>query len=440
MSVGHQPLTRRSPRGVTRSQRGHDRVSAWIRQRSREEQIFAVCLALIALHLAVFALLFPGDAGALVRVGVLVIAAVGPAALSVLFVSRGPPVRVLLAGLTGLGATVAGLATSVPHAVLTGIGGTDITGILATMSGITLVALAFWIALRGRRLAVKLAGGIMALFVIAQWLIAPAINAGVATHAPRKAIPAARTLAVPGARDVTFPARDGTRLSAWYVPSRNGAAVVLLHGSHGSRVDTLPQLRMLNSAGYGSLAYDARGHGHSAGRTNALGWAGANDLGGAVVFLDHQRGVNPRRIAALGLSMGAEEALRAAGSGVALHAVVADGAGASTLGDDQLAPHELAPVFLSETWLTMRTIELVSGETEPAPLKSIVARIQIPVLLIASNAANERTIDSAYRALIGPRATLWYVPYATHTDAFGKHPDAYTTRVLSFLTNAIPSP
>ena len=439
MSVGHHPLTRRSPRGAPPSHRGHERVGAWIRQRSREERIFAGCLALIALHLTVFAVLFPGGAAPLVRTGALVVAAVGPAVLCVLFVSRGPLLRVLLAGLTGLGATVAGLATSVPHAVLTGIGGADVTGIVATVSGITLVALAFWIALRGRRLVVKLAGGIMALFVIAQWLIAPAINAGVATHAPREAIPAARTLAAPGARDVTFPARDGTRLSAWYVPSRNGAAVVLLHGSHGSRVDTLSQLRMLSSAGYGTLAYDARGHGQSAGRTNALGWAGANDLAGAVAFLDHQRGINPRRIAALGLSMGAEEALRAAGSGVALHAVVADGAGASTLGDDQLVPHGLAPVFLSETWLTMRTIELVSGETEPAPLKSIVARIQIPVLLIASNAANEHTIDSAYRALIGPRATLWYVPDATHTNAFGEHPHAYATRVLTFLTGAIPS-
>lgn len=410
-----------------------------MRQRSREERIFAGCLVLIALHLAVLALLFPGDAGALVQVGMLAVAALAPAVLCVLFVSGGRAVRVLLAGLIGLGATLAGLAMRVSHAVLTGMGGADVTGILATVSGVTLVVLAFWIGLRGRRVVVKLAGGIIALFVIAQWLIAPAINAGFVTHAPRDAIPSARTLAVPGARDVTFSARDGTRLSAWYAPSRNGAAVVLLHGSHGTRVDTLPQLRMLSSARYGILAYDARGHGRSAGQTNALGWAGANDLAGAVAFLNHQPGISPRRIAALGLSMGAEEALRAAGSGVALHAVVADGAGASTLGDDQLVPHGLAPVFLSETWLTMRTIELASGETEPAPLKSIVARIHIPVLLIASNAPNEHTIDSAYRALIGPRATLWYVPDAGHTHAFNEHPQTYTTRVLTFLRSAIPS-
>ena len=438
MSVGHHPLIRRSPRTVKRP-REQERVRAWIRRGRREERIFAVGVVVIALHLAVFALLFPGDAGALTRIAVLIAVAVGTPALCVLFVSHGRVARVLLAAVIGLGATVVGLATSVPHAVLTGLGGADVTGILATAAGVALVALAFWIALHGRRLFAKLAIGIVGFFVIAQWLIAPAINAGVATHAARDAIARARTLAVPGARDVTFSARDGTRLSAWYVPSRNGAAVVLLHGSHGTRVDTLPQLRMLSSAGYGILAYDARGHGQSAGPTNALGWSGADDLAGALTFLDHQSGINPRRIAALGLSMGAEEALRAAGTGVALDAVIADGAGASTLGDNQLVPHGLAPVYLSETWLTMRGIELVSGESEPIPLKSIAGRIHIPVLLIASNAASEHTIDSAYRARIGPSAALWYVPDATHTNAIRTHPHAYATRVLSFLASAIPS-
>jgi pimeloyl-ACP methyl ester carboxylesterase len=107
--------------------------------------------------------------------------------------------------------------------------------------------------------------------------------------------------------------------------------VILLHGSHGTRSDTLGHLRMLIGAGYGVLAFDARGHGQSAGQTNALGWTGARDIAGAVRFLDRQSGVDPRRIAALGLSMGAEEALRAAATGAPLSAVIADGASASTL-------------------------------------------------------------------------------------------------------------
>lgn len=284
---------------------------------------------------------------------------------------------------------------------------------------------------------VKLALAIPACFVIAQWLIEPAINAGLATHGPRPSIASASTLGFPGARDVTFPARDGTRLSGWYVPGRNGRAVILLHGSHGSRSDTVAQLRMLAADGYGVLAFDARGHGLSSGETNAFGWRGTDDIAGAVGFLDHQPGIDSHRIAALGLSMGAEEALRAAASGIPLRAVVADGAGASTLGDLQIVTHGLAPVFVSETWLTMRAIELVSGEAEPPSLKSTVGYIRVPVLLIASGASNERAIDNVYRQRIGANAALWYLPDARHTSGLAKHPQAYAARVSAFLNAAL---
>jgi uncharacterized protein len=284
---------------------------------------------------------------------------------------------------------------------------------------------------------VTLVVAIPACFVIAQWLIAPAINAGIATHAPRPSIASASALGLPGSRDVTFPARDGTHLSGWYVPRRNGAAVILLHGSHGTRTDTLAQLRMLAADGYGLLAFDARGHGLSSGETNALGWRGADDIAGAVSFLDHQPGVDAHRIAALGLSMGAEEALRAAAGGIPLRAIVADGAGASTLGDQQIVPHGLGPIYNSETWLTMRAIGLVSGESEPAPLKTIIGHIRVPVLLIASNASNERAIDNAYRQQIPAHATLWYIPDASHTNGLATHPQAYAARVGAFLKAAL---
>ena len=309
----------------------------------------------------------PGAISALSRAfllvgAVLTVAAVRP------FRAGGRLARGILAAGIGLAATVAGLATSVPHAVLTGMSGSDLTGLVFTAAGVVLVGLAFLIALRGRRRAVAVPSAVVAGFVIVQWLLVPAINAGIATHAPRPTIPSATTLGLASARDVTFPARDGFRLSAWYVPGRSGAAVILLHGSHGTRADTVPYLRMLAADGYAVLAYDARGHGASAGQTNALGWRGADDLAGAVAFLERQPGVEGRKIAALGLSMGAEEALRAAATGVPLSAVIADGAGASTLGDDQLTAHGLAPVFVSVTWLTMRAIELTASETEPQPL------------------------------------------------------------------------
>ena len=61
--------------------------------------------------------------------------------------------------------------------------------------------------------------------------------------------------------------------------------------------------------------------------------------------------------------MGAEDALRAAGDGVPLRGVIADGAGASTLGDmRETTSGPLAPVTLSATWLAFRAAALISGD------------------------------------------------------------------------------
>lgn len=424
-----RPAARHAAPGGARSDRAVSPLGG-------EEGIFGGCVIVIAVHLAAVGLRFADGAGTVARIALLGAAITLPALVWV-FVRHGRGVRSVLAAMVGLSATVVGLGTSVPHAVLAGARGGDLTGILATAAGIALVVLAFSIALQGRRLLVRLTFGALAFFVIAQWLIAPAINVGIITNAPRPTVASARTLGLPGARDVSFRASDGVRLEGWYVPARNGATVILLHGSHGTRTDTLAHLRMLVAAGYGVLAYDARGDGQSAGQTNALGWRGARDVAGAVTFLDRQPGIDRRRVAALGLSMGAEEALRAAATGVALNAIIADGAGASTLGDNQLVPHALAPVFTSVTWLTMRGTELVSGQGEPAPLRQIVKRVHVPVLLIASNESGERATDQAYRDRIGPNASLWYLPDAPHTKGLTTHPVEYAARVEAFLARAL---
>ena len=400
--------------------------------------MFAACTLVVGLHVADVALIHPGGSDILARGLLLAAAAVTVVAVRI-FARAGRLARGLLAACIGLAATVVGLASSMPHALLTGAGGSDYTGVLFTVAGIMLICLAFRTALCGRRRVAQVAFTVLGGFVVVQWLIVPAINAGVATHAPRPSPASAATLRLAGARDVTFPARDGVRLSGWYVPGRNRAAVILLHGSHGTRTDTVPYLRMLAARGYAVLAYDARGHGSSAGQTNALGWLGADDLAGAVTFLARQPGVDGRKIAALGLSMGAEEALRAAATGVPIAAVVADGAGASTLGDSELVPHGLQPVFASVTWLTMRAVELASGETEPAPLNTILPRVHIPVLLIASKAANERATDQAFRASLR-QGRLWYLSDVGHTGGLNSHPDAYAARVSAFLRQALTQP
>lgn len=52
--------------------------------------------------------------------------------------------------------------------------------------------------------------------------------------------------------DVTLTASDGVSLAGWYIPSQNGAAVILLHGYGGSRLGTWFQAQTLAAAGYAS--------------------------------------------------------------------------------------------------------------------------------------------------------------------------------------------
>jgi pimeloyl-ACP methyl ester carboxylesterase len=194
-------------------------------------------------------------------------------------------------------------------------------------------------------------------------------------------------------------------------------------------------MRLLARAGYAVLSFDARGHGESGGRTNALGWAGSDDVAGAVSFVRTQTGIDPQRVAALGLSMGAEEALRAASGGVALSAVVADGAGASTTGDNSLQSPGALPRSVS--WATMRAVELFGGGAEPRSLRSVVHEVRSPTLLIASNRAGELEVDTAFTEAIGEGATLWHVSDAGHTKALERHPHLYADKVLTFLHAAL---
>ena len=111
--------------------------------------------------------------------------------------------------------------------------------------------------------------------------------------------------------DVTFTSADGVRLSAWYVPSRNGAAVVLRHGATSTRSDALDEAVVLAGHGYGVLATDARGHGDSGGAAMDWGWYGDLDTAAAVTYLSQRPEVDADRIGVVGLSMGGEEALGA---------------------------------------------------------------------------------------------------------------------------------
>ena len=155
----------------------------------------------------------------------------------------------------------------------------------------------------------------------------PVAIAIVATHKARSPV-AAADLGRPYER-VTLRTRDGLSLAAWYVPSRNGAAVIAFPG----RRQPVPHARMLVRHGYGVLLLDRRGEGASDGAYNAFGWTGEADVAAAVGYLRGRPEVDGDRIGGLGLSVGGELLLQTAARTRALRAVVSEGAGVRSLAE-----------------------------------------------------------------------------------------------------------
>lgn len=131
---------------------------------------------------------------------------------------------------------------------------------------------------------------------------------------------------------VAFPATDGVRLSGWFIPppansTRSGATLVLVHGwgwnrlgeaatdlvanlTAASQVDLLQLAYSLHKDGFGLLMYDSRNHGESGSHPPMqFGVAEAQDVLGAVAYLQGRPEVAANRIGAIGFSAGANAVL-----------------------------------------------------------------------------------------------------------------------------------
>ena len=188
--------------------------------------------------------------------------------------------------------------------------GAIVGGLLLVASGLTAIA-------APRRPPRRSAPGWRAAHGLG-WLVAAVIGlfvlygvgytALLTTHAPRWEIQEA-SLGVPH-QEVTIAMDGGRDLKAWYIPSRNRTAVLLAHGSGGSRERVVDEARMLARHGYGVLAYDNPGNGESEGHSNGLGDNAQPAVDAALAWLSKRDDVDPDRIAALRLVAGRRGAAR----------------------------------------------------------------------------------------------------------------------------------
>jgi uncharacterized protein len=220
------------------------------------------------------------------------------------------------------------------------------------------------------------------------------------------------------------------------VPSRNGAAVLLSHGSGGSRGRVTAHIRMLARHGYGVLALDNPGNGGSEGHSNGLGDNAQPGLDAGIDYLARRPDVDPARIAGFGLSLGGEVLLEAAARDRRLAAVVSDGATRPMDANEVEHPGALQR---AAGWLAMQSVRGISGMKPSQSLVGIVPRIAPrPALLIAGGGMPaEIPASRRYRDAGGPNVALWELPDTGHTAGLRTHPAAYERRTIGFLDRAL---
>ena len=406
---------------------------------SLERPLLLAGLTLVALHLLDLA--FSGPETSLP--GVLAIVAVpGAWALARPHVTR--PTRLVLGVVIGLVTLGFGVISHGLHVVNSGPDWTDVTGVGMIVGGVLLIGAGLTAIAAARRaprrpaLGWRLAHGagwIAAVPVFTLVAVMPFAMALRVTHAPRWAIQES-SLRIPH-QEVAIETADGRELSAWYVPSRNRTAVLLSHGSGGSRERVAAHIRMLARHGYGVLALDNPGNGESQGHSNGLGDNAQPAVDAALDWLSRRPDVDRQRIAGFGTSLGAEVLLESAARDPRLRAVVADGPG-RPLDSQSVRDPALPERTFAAVWL--QTVRAISG-TEAAPsLMGLMPRIAPrPVLLIAGGigAPDEIPTNRAYRTAAGPTTQLWELPDAGHTGGLRTHPAAYEQRTTTFLDQAL---
>ena len=407
---------------------------------SKEHAVFLVGAAVIVVHLLTQAFVDPEPMSS--ASDNIVTGLTGPALVALaaaVYPRLAIGFRSAAAIVLGVFAAITGLAIHGIHAVAAGTSVSDVTGIAAAACGLVLLGMGVWLAWKALpHLALKLALVPLVPWLILQ-LVLPLAFATYIVNTPRQGLgdqsPADYSLAY---EDVRFETEDGVTLAAWYTPSENGAAVILVHGAGKNRTKTLDHAALLASHGYGTLMVDMRGYGESEGSPVALGWTGEKDTSAALRYLQSRDDVDPGRIGALGLSMGGEIVLWTAGENEGIAAVVAEG---NEMRSWREIEQEDGPAIKYVALVNVRNmytaIELMSGVDQPPSNKDMIAEIAPrPVLLISTGSGGERTWGRTLHEAGGPTTELWETG-GGHIDSLYEHPEEYEQRVVGLFDEAL---
>ena len=355
----------------------------------------------------------------------------------------------LRAGLRGAIALLAGFygvlagTEAAYYASAGAFSGDDYTGVLSLLGGFVLLGVGSVTLWRSRR---KDGGAVwrytrralttVGVVALAGIVLFPTAIAYVVTHTAPVGVPAPNLGATP--EDVAFTTSDGLRLEGWFVPSRNGATVIVFPGRSGPQ----KQARMLIRHGYGVLLFDRRGAGASEGDPNMFGWVGDRDLHAAVEYLRSRPDVDRERIGGVGLSVGGEMMIHAAAHSNAFKAIVSEGGSGQSF-RDAYANNGLFDAIAGNLPVTLATA-LFTNTLPPPSLESEVPKIAPNAVFLVygekGQGGSETKPNKGFYAAAGDPKQIWEVPNSQHIAGITTQPAEYEKRVIAFFDRTLVAP
>jgi len=241
---------------------------------------------------------------------------------------------------------------------------------------------------------------------------------------------------------VKIHSRTGVTLTGRFFPSSGPATVLLASGYGDTQDQMLPFAEFLHRDGYNVLTYNMRSRGTSGGEYVTLGLLEQADMISVLDYLAKRADVDPRRMGALGVSMGGAIAILAAAKDTRIKAVVddcgfSDAPGVIAASFEHFIHLPAFPFAPVTVWIadmragidvnTVRPMDVI-GEISPRPVLIIhgLDDTVVPVENSQRNFAHARE----------PKE-LWLVPGARHGNAHTIAKAAYEARVLRFFQKSL---
>jgi pimeloyl-ACP methyl ester carboxylesterase len=240
--------------------------------------------------------------------------------------------------------------------------------------------------------------------------------------------------------EIHIPAKDGTQLHGWWIPSEADApTLILIHGWGRNLSRTINYIRALHPLGYNLLAFDARNHGESSSISHPTVGTFSEDALAAVDFISQSDLVSSREIGILGLSIGGGAAINAAGWDKRVKSVVTIGALSHPKEVMNLEFQKRnIPAFIASFLFGYMKLRFGINFEKIAPVNNI-PHAGADILLI--HGEQDETIPLAQGQALAAagnaeKSQLWVVPQKGHSDC-DSHPQ-FWEKVGAFLQATLP--